>query len=335
MVRRRKKSKGFFFFLNTALVVVAAFWAFSYFSKGDDEGTFSKANGKEVFLNLDGLEFIYKTDSKTVGDFLGEHSLEITQNDAVWPAPEVEIYGGGRIYAQKARRLVALEGGEEKEIFTLRKTVGEAVREKAELNVGEDDILKPAGDSLAEDGMEVDITHVKVEEEMETEAIAFKTVSNENDDLGWREKKVTKKGEKGTKEVRYKVVYHDGEEISRKKLGEEIIKEPVSEVVTQGTYVKFGKSHTGMATWYDQGPHPNLRARFPFEGDMFAANPWLPLGSYAKVTNKANGKSVIVRINDRGPFGENRILDLNKPAFAAIASLGAGIIDVKMEEIAN
>jgi rare lipoprotein A len=68
---------------------------------------------------------------------------------------------------------------------------------------------------------------------------------------------------------------------------------------------------------------------------MSAANPWLPIGSYVKVTNEANGKSVIVRINDRGPFVPGRIVDLDKVAFQKIASLGAGVISVKMEEVAN
>ena len=59
------------------------------------------------------------------------------------------------------------------------------------------------------------------------------------------------------------------------------------------------------------------------------------MGSYVKVTNTANGKSVIVKINDRGPFGAGRIIDLDKVAFQEIASLGQGVINVKMEEITN
>ena len=70
-------------------------------------------------------------------------------------------------------------------------------------------------------------------------------------------------------------------------------------------------------------------------GTMSAANPWLPMGSYVKVTNKDNGKSVIVKINDRGPFGPNRIIDLDKVAFEKIASLGQGVANIKMEEITN
>jgi rare lipoprotein A len=52
-------------------------------------------------------------------------------------------------------------------------------------------------------------------------------------------------------------------------------------------------------------------------------------------TNVDNGKSVIVKINDRGPFSPGRIIDLDKVAFERIASLGAGVINVKMEEIVN
>jgi rare lipoprotein A len=74
---------------------------------------------------------------------------------------------------------------------------------------------------------------------------------------------------------------------------------------------------------------------YAFKGGMYAANPWLPMGSYVRVTNNENGKQIIVQINDRGPFGNGRIIDLDKVAFAKIASLGAGVVNVKMEEIKN
>ena len=119
------------------------------------------------------------------------------------------------------------------------------------------------------------------------------------------------------------MAYHDGKEVSRKVLKTEITKEPVTEQVTQGTFVKLGKKHEGGASWY------------AYTGTMAAANPWLPKGSYVKVTNPSNGKSVIVVINDRGPFVGGRIIDLDKVAFAKIASIGAGVIRVRMEEISN
>ena len=61
---------------------------------------------------------------------------------------------------------------------------------------------------------------------------------------------------------------------------------------------------------------------------LTAAHPSLPLGSKLKVTNQRNGRSVTVRINDRGPYAGGRILDLSYGAFAAIASPSQGVASV-------
>ena len=61
-----------------------------------------------------------------------------------------------------------------------------------------------------------------------------------------------------------------------------------------------------------------------------AAHKKLPFGTMVKVTNVKNGKSVLVRINDRGPFVKGRIIDLTRSAFASIGNLESGIIDVKI-----
>ncbi len=317
------------------MVLGVIFLAWGYFSQADEEDRFVQTKTKNIILNLDGLDYSYQSEARTVDDFLQEQSLEVTDNDSVQPDLSEKILSGSRIYLQKARKIVVQEGGEEKEFYTLKKTAGQAVEEIEELNFGPDDLLQPEKETLVSDEIELVITHVEIRQEKETEKIDFKTIVNEDDEMGWREKKVTQAGVKGKKEVIYKVIYHDGEEISRKKVDEQVLESPIDEIVTQGTYIKLGKEdHSGWASWYDQTPYPNLMARYPF-GEMLAANPWLPLGSYAKVTNKANDKSIIVRINDRGPFGANRIIDLNKAAFAKIASIGAGIIDVKVEEVKN
>ncbi len=64
---------------------------------------------------------------------------------------------------------------------------------------------------------------------------------------------------------------------------------------------------------------------------MTAAHKTLPFGT--KVTNVKNGKSVIVTINDRGPFVKGRIIDMSKSSFAQIASLSAGVADVEIEVV--
>jgi rare lipoprotein A len=84
------------------------------------------------------------------------------------------------------------------------------------------------------------------------------------------------------------------------------------------------------ASYYD---HPQPTA----DGEMFdptgltAAHETLPFNTRVRVTNVANGQSVVVRINDRGPFIEGQCLDLSRAAFAAIANPSVGVVDVRYE----
>lgn len=65
--------------------------------------------------------------------------------------------------------------------------------------------------------------------------------------------------------------------------------------------------------------------------DLTAAHRSLPFGTYVMVTNMDNGKSVIVRVNDRGPFVEGRIIDLSYAAAQALDMLGPGVVPVEIE----
>ena len=66
---------------------------------------------------------------------------------------------------------------------------------------------------------------------------------------------------------------------------------------------------------------------------MTAAHKTLPIPSYAKVTNLANGKSVVVRINDRGPFHSSRVMDLSKAAAGKLGFINQGTANVRVEQV--
>ena len=68
---------------------------------------------------------------------------------------------------------------------------------------------------------------------------------------------------------------------------------------------------------------------------LTAAHKTLPFGTLAKITNQSNEMSVIVRINDRGPFVEGRIVDLSKRAMMSLEGIEKGVIDVKLEVISK
>jgi rare lipoprotein A len=91
----------------------------------------------------------------------------------------------------------------------------------------------------------------------------------------------------------------------------------------------------GVASWYGRRFH-GQRTSSGERYDMYAmsaAHTTLPIPSYARVTNLANGRSVIVRINDRGPFHANRLIDLSYAAAYRLGFIGAGSAQVEVEAI--
>jgi rare lipoprotein A len=91
----------------------------------------------------------------------------------------------------------------------------------------------------------------------------------------------------------------------------------------------------GMASWYGKRYHGQKTSSGEIY-DMYAmsaAHPTLPIPSYARVTNLANGRSVVVRINDRGPFHAARIIDVSYAAAHRLGFIGAGAAQVEVEAI--
>src|SRR5580692_11994130 len=96
-------------------------------------------------------------------------------------------------------------------------------------------------------------------------------------------------------------------------------------------------SEEGLASWYGDDFHGRLTAN----GEVFdmdsltAAHPTLPMPCYARVTNLGNGKSVIVRVNDRGPYHGNRLIDVSNKAAELLEFKGNGVARVRVEYVAR
>jgi rare lipoprotein A len=101
------------------------------------------------------------------------------------------------------------------------------------------------------------------------------------------------------------------------------------------TSVKLNEIGIMTASWYG----PKFHGRLTANGERYdqmgftAAHKSLPFGTVLQITNLRNGKSVLIRINDRGPFIEGRDLDLSKGTALALGMIEKGIIKVKAEEI--
>src|SRR5262249_32289629 len=94
-------------------------------------------------------------------------------------------------------------------------------------------------------------------------------------------------------------------------------------------------SAVGMASWYGDGFH----GRYTANGEIFdmnsisAAHPTLPLPSYVRVTNLANSRSIVVRVNDRGPYARDRLIDVSVKTAQLLGFHGHGVTRVKVEYV--
>ncbi len=113
-------------------------------------------------------------------------------------------------------------------------------------------------------------------------------------------------------------------------------------------YVALGRSYTpatddrpivqrGLASWYGRQFHGNRTSTGEIY-DMFAmtaAHPTMPLPSYARVTHLRNGSSIVVRVNDRGPFKDGRVIDLSYAAAMRLGLASAGTGEVEVQRITH
>lgn len=278
---------------------------------------------KIIFINDNGFNLTSVTSTATINDLIKEGTIKLGEHDLIIPEKNSLLYPGTNIIIKRAVKIKIAADGQKKDFFTLADTVGGAIID-SRITLGEDDLVSPKMTAPLQNNLQISITRVEIKEETLRKPIDFKTISQEDDSLGWRIKKIQQKGIKGTKEIKYKIVSHDGKEISRKVLEENVIQEPTPEIAVQGTYMKLGKANKGDASHYASS-----------WGELNASRS-IPRGGFAKVTNLDNGESVVVKINDYGPQSPQRIIDLSYASFVKIGSPGQGILhNVKVEQILN
>ena len=130
-------------------------------------------------------------------------------------------------------------------------------------------------------------------------------------------------GANGTLEKDFRTTYYDGKAVGTVLAATKVIVPERDQVTLIGTgqpaFVSHGHSQDGAASWYGVS-------------GLTAASPSLPFGTVVHVTDLANGRTINVRIEDRGPSaGGGRILDLSELAFSQLAPPGAGVIQVKLQ----
>ncbi|MBU2025648.1 MAG: G5 domain-containing protein [Patescibacteria group bacterium] len=291
-----------------------------FFVLSHDETPVPDRQKSAVTIYFDNQEFQSETYAKTVAELLQEQNIKPQSDDYLFPSKQTQIYPGIKIMIQKKIPLAIKVDGQTIELKTFTDTV-ESALEEAGVTLSHLDKVEPQKSTRTSHGLEIQVTRINIEEVTQEEPIEFQTIKKEDPALRWRHTKIKQEGENGLKQSTYRVVYQNGKQTSREKISQKISQKPKDKIVLEGTKIEVGKVSKGRASWYAH------------TGKLACASLEHPKGTWLRVTNRANGKSVIVQVNDSGPYSPDKIIDLDAVAFKKIGDLGQGVVNVKVEEI--
>ena len=298
-------------------------------------------------VSVDGKKRQVWTTARTVQEALGYLNLD-AKDSLVSTSRSANIGRQGlSVDVVTAKDVTLVSNGQETPV-RLAGTVGD-VLEDAGIKLDGDDIVKPAASTNLTDGMKIQFTDVEVKSSTKDVKVPFEKTKKKSKKMDKGDEKVTTKGVDGLKRETYRDVYHDGKKVSSKKTDEKVVKKPVTEVTTVGTKETAAPSTSGngngggenlspavgnqcKASYY-WDPQPTASGERFNTHDFTAAHKSLPFGTRVKVTNKANGRSTIVRINDRGPYVAGRCLDLSTAAMKAIGGVSSGVVSVTWQTV--
>lgn len=277
----------------------------------DDGTTIRVERARAISVDLNGAMRTVWTTGETVSDVLDELGLDA---DVIEPDPDTPVRDGAQLVLRSAHEVVVVADGDEKTLLTTALTVGELLDEMG-IGLDADDEVSPSLAATVDDGLTVEVTRVATDLAVEERAIPFSTERRDDPSLPRGEVHTIQEGSTGIERIEYRLTRRDGEVVDREIVSRSVIREPVSRVVAVGT--KPVSYQTGRASWYSAG-------------SMTCAHRSLPMGTRVTVVNTANGRSIVCRVADRGPFVSGRIIDLAHDAFSQLADPSVGVINVRI-----
>ncbi|MDO9534196.1 MAG: septal ring lytic transglycosylase RlpA family protein [Bacillota bacterium] len=298
----------------------------------------------EITINDDGDIYLVESKAVYVADLLEEQGIEIRPFDRLSQSLGDPLEEDMHIYIKRAFPVVIKTEQGSFEHYTHAVTVWETLKELDFLLAGGFSVTPELNEPISP-GENISILQHLTVMEVSLEDIPFAVEKTEDPNLLKGKITTLQEGTAGRRELTFKVVYAGDEELSREFIGECVIEEPVNSIVALGTKVSpspsplviasRGESNEGIASWYGEQFHGKKTT----SGEVFNQNEFtaahrnLPFNTYVNVTFLKTGKSVLVRINDRGPGSRDRIIDLSRAAAEAIGLRPHGIGKVRIEVV--
>lgn len=292
-----------------------------------------------VTIFTDGGFVEVKTNKTIIEEILLEADLIIDkQTHKVYPTFDEKLVTD-YIAIKKATTVVLKVDGQEHEIITWAETVQDLLEEqKIELSGG--DIVNMPLDRTLKSGHDIKVVRIINKMVTEEESIPAFNSYYFDSKLQLGSQKVHQQSKDGTKKITYNVTYNDGVEVDRKKIEEVVVAQAVPGIIYQNTKELASRSSreyavVGVASYYGAKFHGRNTA----SGEVYnmnaltAAHRTLPFGTIVEVTFMTTGRTVTVRINDRGPFIAGRIIDLSEAAAKQVGLRPYGIGEVRIRVV--
>ncbi|WZL73443.1 G5 domain-containing protein [Clostridiaceae bacterium 35-E11] len=196
--------------------------------------SFSNALTKEITIKDDNKEMKMTVGFAKVEDVLRKGNVKLNKYDQVSQSLNASVKDGMTIVIKRAHPVTIQVDGETREVMTANDNVEDILKEHKIAMEGTDRV-EPALDASVKKYETITVARIREEIVTETEVIPYESIVQHNDRLDKGKLNLIQKGKNGEKEAKYKIVYENGQEISRELLEEKVITAPQKEVVEQGT----------------------------------------------------------------------------------------------------
>lgn len=314
---------------------------------------------RQLTITVDGKKDAYWTTARSVDEALQEMNIPATAKLSTSRGAKISR-DGIHIKVDTSKSATIVAGGKTFKITTTGRTIADALK-KAKVAYDKDDQVSPKPSAALVDKAKIVVKVIEVKKATKKIEHEYETIEKKTDSLEKGETKTDTSGITGITEEVWQYVYVDGKQTEKRKLSSKVIKKKRDKIVLVGTKEPkqddsdnnddsnnddsgdsgdsgnddepkndeaSGESGSCKASYYWQGQMTANGEQFN-TNDFTAAHKSLPFNSRVKVTNLNNGKSTVVRINDRGPYISGRCLDLSRAAMQAIGGTGAGVVPVK------
>lgn len=320
-----KKYRVFFIVCIILILIILLFFGFASPASG--------VKAKQFSLIDSGLRLVSETEAVTIGQALREMGIDLVYADEVVPNSDTILLSGMELRLRRSIPVMVKGPSGQARVFTKAKNIAGLLKE---IGYELSDIwqVRPDPEQAIKRDLAVELLEVAHEHQETVRAVKYSKRYTSNKDVLFGNERIVQEGKTGERLENYLVTYENGKEVSRKLTSAETIVHKMDMIIEQGVKIVAGQSLGRVkASYYADFFHGRRTANGEtfYNDRLTAAHLKLPFGTIVKVTNPVNGQSIIVPINDRGPYIAGRSIDLSKAAFAAISPLSRGVIEVDLE----